>query len=84
MKPGAVYRLKTATIGAIIADGEVRPLPTIIPAGTVLTVVDDDLGRTGYTHVLWEERIVTMFSIDVRERGERVHGSERRLTKVVR
>jgi hypothetical protein len=47
-------------------------------------VVDDDLGRTGYTHVLWEERIVTMFSIDVRERGERVHGSERRLTKVVR
>jgi hypothetical protein len=74
VKPGAVYRLKTATVGAIIADGEMRPLPITIPAGTVLTVVDDDLGRTGYTHVLWAERMVTMFSIDVQERGERVDG----------
>jgi hypothetical protein len=70
MKPGTVYRLRTATICAIIADGDARPLPVTIPAGTVLTVVDNDLGRTGYVRVLWDQRIVTMFSIDLRERGE--------------
>jgi hypothetical protein len=71
MKPGAAYRLRTPTIGAI-RDGDARPLPIMLPAGAVLTVVDDDLGRTGYVRVQWDQRIVTMFSIDLRERGERV------------
>jgi hypothetical protein len=75
MKPGTVYRLRAATIGAIIVEGEARPLPVTIPAGTVLTVADDDLGRTGYTRVQWDQRIVTMFSIDLRERGELVDGA---------
>jgi hypothetical protein len=72
MKLGAVYRLKTATIGAVRDNGDVRPLPITIPAGVLLTVIDDDLGRTGYVRVQWEGRIVTMFAIDLRERGERV------------
>jgi hypothetical protein len=75
MKPGAVYRLRTPTIGAVRDFEDARPLPITLPAGAVLTVVDDDLGRTGYVRVQWDQLIITMFSIDLRERGELMDGA---------
>jgi hypothetical protein len=75
MQSGAAYRLKASTIGAVTEPGDAHPVPVTIPAGAVLTLMDSDVGRTGYVRVLWNSRMVTMFSVDLIQRGEPADGA---------
>jgi hypothetical protein len=69
------FRLKTATIAASFEDGKERVL--YIPAGAEI-VVTGSLSNDGPINrevsVEWEGNTLTMFAVDILERGERVRG----------
>ena len=69
MQAGMVFKLRTETLG-ISATGDHREAITV-PSGVLLTISfyrkDDRM-----VDLLWEVRTVSLFEIDLRERGELV------------
>jgi len=71
------FRLRTSTI-AVIYDGAGKKVTEMIPAGEVikaLGVVPLDRAAvepTEQIEVLWEGRTMSMFLVDLLDRGERV------------
>jgi hypothetical protein len=71
---GQRFRLKAATIALGFTD--VKKTAFQIPAGAEIVVIDGirvdpkDLTRT--VSVEWESKTVTMFAVDLRERGYRI------------
>ena len=74
--PGNSYRLTTPTFGIVAEDGQ--RIPVTIPRGSVITLVDGPPDGDRLIDVTWEDKTVTMFTQDVRNRGERIVHEESR------
>ena len=81
--PGVRYLLKSPTLAIASQDAQNRPVTKyavrllgssteLIPLGAVLKVIDDPLDGNRLVDVDWEGKTVMMFTIDIRERCERL------------
>lgn len=67
MQAGTIVKLKTPTFGVLAKNGH-REAVTI-PSDAVLTILSRAEGDP-MIGVCWDEKNVSMFEIDLRERGE--------------
>jgi hypothetical protein len=65
---GKRYRLKSPSLAILELDGQ--NLPVTVPMGSVVQVKNGPLDGDRLVDVLWDSRTVSMFTIDLRERGE--------------
>lgn len=56
---------------AIIAEGD-HEIVVTIPANAMVFVVDGDTEGTGFVRVRYRDKILSMFAVDLRNRGEQV------------
>jgi hypothetical protein len=63
---GKRFRL-TSSLPALRSVGD-RQVMVTVPAGTVLTVQSDPLDDASRVQVLWKDRVVSMFPVDLLER----------------
>jgi hypothetical protein len=70
--PQRMFKLNTSTT-AILNENN-QPSMTTVPANALLTLVDGDAEGNGFVKVRYEEKILSMFAIDLRTRGERMWG----------
>ena len=68
---GQIYRFKTPTL-AILTLEDGHRIPMTIPVGGTVEVTATDINGNRLVDVLWEGKAVMMFTIDLRERAERV------------
>lgn len=67
------YRLKTSTLAiAGSADDPDHKISVTIPTGSVVEVLETDLTGNRLVDVRWDGKFLTMFSTDLRTRGELV------------
>jgi hypothetical protein len=73
--PSQRFRLKTATIA--IADEGGRERLLHVPAGAEIVVTESLEGEAPNRQVTaqWGRKTLTMFAVDILERGERVEGA---------
>jgi hypothetical protein len=64
------YRLNTPTLAIHLENGKHTPLT--IPPGATVTVDDGPLDGTRLIDVKWQQKMVMMFAIDLRDRGTRI------------
>ena len=67
---GDLFRLTTPTISVQVIDGE--SVAAIIPPGAVVRVCGEALADSRMVQVAWENKLLLMFKMDLRERGEEV------------
>jgi hypothetical protein len=67
--PGQQYRIREATLG-IGLDEISKRVVVSIPKGAEITVVEDEVDRAPWVKVSWNGRVLEMFLIDLRNRGE--------------
>ncbi len=67
MRKGTAYRLTSATLGILTDNG--RRIAVTVPAGAVVVVIASDGPMVDLN---WQGRGVTMFAVDVRNRGQAV------------
>lgn len=67
------YRLKNSTLAILDQDG--RKIPMKIPTGSTVEIVEQDLNGNRLVDVNWEGKKVMMFTTDLRERAEAIHGT---------
>ena len=67
------YRLTRATLGILNQDGHKTPIR--IPAGATIEVTLESLDTNRLVDVRWEDKTVTMFTMDLLDRGESVIGT---------
>jgi len=67
MTIGQTYRIKTALLGIHSVNG-VR-IPIMIPVGASVILELGPLDGTRMVDVKWEGKTVTIFTVDLRERG---------------
>ena len=70
------FRLKTATI-ATITDGPDNRIAVQLPAGAQIVILDQihpdaPLDSTHQVKVDWGGKLVSMFLVDIQEKGERI------------
>jgi hypothetical protein len=70
--PQRMFKLNTSTT-AILNENN-QPSMTTVPANALVTLVDGDAEGNGFVKVRYEEKILSMFAIDLRTRGERMWG----------
>ncbi len=81
--PGVRYLLKSPTLAIASQDAQNRPVTKysvrllgssteLIPLGAVLKVIDGPLDGNRLIDVDWEGKTVMMFTIDIRERCDRL------------
>ena len=75
---GHIYRFKTPTL-AILTLEDGHKIPMTIPVGSTIEVTATDINGNRLVDVLWEGKEVMMFTIDLRERAERVKVAEHAL-----
>jgi hypothetical protein len=68
------FRLKTPTLGIVPSDDGHRVAMTI-PQDAIVTLINGRLHGNRMVDILWEGKTVTMFTQDLRKRGERVDGA---------
>lgn len=72
---GQRFRLKTDTIATVFQDDGKR-VAVQIPAGGVILVIDSVpdpvVDRNQQVNAKWEGRTVTLFAVDIGERGKRI------------
>ena len=73
-----MYRLRTPTIGVVNDDGK-RVLITV-PADALLEVTKENVAD-GTLDVIWNDRRISMFAIDLQQRGDLVKRRSRRATE---
>lgn len=64
------YKLTTATMG-IFAEGD-HEIVLTIPANAMVVLMDGDTEGTGFVRVRYRDKILSMFAVDLRTRGEAV------------
>ena len=71
---GHRFRLKTPTLAIMAQDG--TKIPVMIPKGGEVEVIDGPLNGNRLVDVRWEDKIVMVFTNDIRDRGERVDAAK--------
>jgi hypothetical protein len=61
-----VYRLTTPTLGLETKNG--TAVPIVVPEGALI-ILQGSLPEAGLIECLWEGKAVSLFSIDIKERG---------------
>ena len=64
------YRLKSSTLAIMLKDGQQHPVT--VPVGSIVQARNGSLDGDRLIDVEWDGRTVSMFSIDLRDRGENV------------
>lgn len=67
---GDKYRIKSPTIALFLEDG--RHVAHLVPVGTVVVVQAEELNGDRLIEVIWAEKLVMMFTQDIRTRGVKV------------
>jgi hypothetical protein len=67
MTLGERYRIKTALLGIHSVDG--MRTPVMIPGGASVVLELGPLDGTRMVDIKWEGKTVTIFTVDLRERG---------------
>ena len=70
MFTGRRFRLNTPTLG--VDSGGEKPQAVLIPAGSVIQIMKGPSGTDPMVQVQFESMTLTMFVLDVRERGQEV------------
>jgi hypothetical protein len=70
--PQPTFKLGTSTIA--ILNENAQPRVVTLDAYSLVTLVDGDADGNGFVKVRCEDKILSMFAIDLRTRGERVWG----------
>lgn len=65
-----MFKLNTSTT-AILNENN-QPSMVFIPANALVTLLDGDAEGNGFVKVRFEDKVLSMFAIDLRSRGERV------------
>ncbi len=63
------YRLNTAILSIHSEQEGARRTPIMVPAGATVTITDGPLDGLRMVDVVWDEKTVMMFTVDLRERG---------------
>ena len=71
---GKRYRLNTPTLAIMVHDGQHSSVT--VPAGDIVQVTDGPLDENRLVEVEWEGKVLLMFAVDLRERGEPVDEDE--------
>jgi len=64
------FKLERATLGVETVDG--KRLAVTIPAGSIVMVLSGPKNGDGIVDVLWEDRTLGMFAVDVDVRGTEI------------
>jgi hypothetical protein len=67
--PNRTFKLKTSTT-AILNENK-QPSVVTIPADALVTLVDGDPEGNGFVKVRYRDKILSVFAVDLRTRGER-------------
>ena len=70
--PARTFKLKTSTM-AILNEYNQRTMVTI-PTNALVTLVDGDAEGNGFVKIRFEDKVLSMFALDLRSRGERIWG----------
>jgi hypothetical protein len=70
---GRSYRLREETRAIVSIDG--KPDILSVPAGSVLTVIEESLKEPGMLLVAWGDKTVKLFRMDLMRRGDPVRKS---------
>ena len=65
---GETYRINSPTL-AILSRPDGKRLPKTVPVGAIVTVVAGPLDGTRLVEVEWDDDILLMFTVDLREAG---------------
>jgi hypothetical protein len=68
-----VFRIKSPTIVLFFEDG--RHVSRTLPAGSIVKALDGRIGEKGLLDVIWGDKKVLMFAVDLKSRGEKVAGT---------
>lgn len=67
---GDKYRIKSPTIALFLEEG--RHVAHMVPAESIVVVQAEELNGDRLIEVLWAEKLVMMFTQDIRARGVKV------------
>ena len=70
--PQRMFKLNTSTT-AILNENNQRSVVTI-PANALVAIVDGDPNGNGFVKVRYRDKLLSMFAVDLRTRGERAWG----------
>jgi hypothetical protein len=70
--PQPIFKLSTSTIA--ILNESAQPRVVRIDANALVTLVDGDTEGNGFVRVRCEDKVLSIFAVDLRTRGERVWG----------
>jgi hypothetical protein len=70
MLTGRNFRLRTETVAIAEVDG--KGVAVSIPIGAVIKVVSGPQHSDGLVDVLWDGRVVQMFTVDIEARGKEI------------
>ena len=78
IRAGSTFRLKSATIAAVIEEGKWTVVQ--IPAGAEVSAmelipVNESEGRHQQIGIRWEGKTMKMFLIDLQQRGEHIQNA---------
>lgn len=68
--PKDQYRIESPTIAMVLEDG--RHVAHMVPSGAVITIESETFNGNKLVEVLWEGKLVMMFTQDIRSRGVKV------------
>lgn len=75
MQRDAVWKLTTPTLGVSEIDdrsGLAKPTPIAIPAEALVKVLNTPASADTFVEVEWEQKKISMFRVDLRERGVKI------------
>jgi hypothetical protein len=55
---------------------ETQRIPVTVPKNAIVTIKAGPLDGTRLIDVEWDGQLVMMFTVDLRERGERINGGD--------
>jgi hypothetical protein len=68
--PQPTFKLSTSTIA--ILNENAQPRIVTIEANALVTLVDGDAEANGFVRVRCEDKVLSIFAVDLRSRGQRV------------
>ena len=69
--PQCIFKLNTSTM-AILKENTQTSVIVTIPADALVTLVVGDIDGKGFVRVRYRDKLLDMFAVDLRSRGERV------------
>ena len=76
---GDLYRLRQPTVG-VYTDQDQQEIAIKLPQQAVVQVLKRDVDRYGLLEVMWERKVVKVFAMDLRSRGETVDTGSANIT----